>query len=254
MTALSLSLRASSATAALLGVGSVAAAVHGASLRALAAPGALPPLGVALAATAGTALVATLATTPLCVGAGTYRAHNALSAKGLDLDGVTLEALRALPVVFVGALVFGRTWIAKRHLADLFRRHAVDRVYLALVHGYIDREATIESMLIEDRGDGLRGSARGKAGAQGRKAVTHIKPVAQLTREGGATLLEVRLETGRQHQIRIHLSERGHPIVGESIPLALVLGGAGAWSLCLALGAAALLCVLAARALREPSA
>lgn len=116
-----------------------------------------------------------------------------------------------------GALVFGRTWLAKRHLADLFRRHAVDRVYLALAHGYIEREATIESMLLEDRGDGLRGSARGRAGAQGRKAVTHIKPVAQLPLEGGATLLEVRLETGRQHQIRIHLSERGHPIVGERV-------------------------------------
>lgn len=116
-----------------------------------------------------------------------------------------------------GALVFGRSWVAKRHLADLFRRHAVDRVYMALAHGYIEREATIESMFIEDRGDGLRGSARGRAGAQGRKAVTHIKPVAQLPGDGGATLLEVRLETGRQHQIRIHLSERGHPIVGDRV-------------------------------------
>lgn len=114
-----------------------------------------------------------------------------------------------------GALVFGRTWVAKRHLADLFRRHAVDRVYLTLVHGYIEREATIDTMFIEDRGDGLRGSAKGRAGAQGRRATTHIKPVAQL--KGGATLLEVRLETGRQHQIRIHLSELGHPVVGDRV-------------------------------------
>lgn len=141
----------------------------------------------------------------------------ALHRWGLAPSHAPLFVVHRLDKETSGALVFGRTWLAKRHLADLFRRHAVDRVYLALVHGHVEREATIDTMLIEDRGDGLRGSARGKAGAQGRRAVTRIKPVAQLPREGGATLLEVRLETGRQHQIRIHLSELGHPIVGERV-------------------------------------
>lgn len=141
----------------------------------------------------------------------------ALHRWGLAPAHAPLFVVHRLDKETSGALVFGRTWVAKRHLADLFRRHDVDRVYLALVHGYIEREATIETVLLEDRGDGLRGSARGRTGAQGKRAVTHIKPVAQLPREGGATLLEVRLETGRQHQIRIHLSERGHPLVGERV-------------------------------------
>ena len=141
----------------------------------------------------------------------------ALHRWGLAPAKAPLFVVHRLDKETSGALVFGRTWVAKRHLADLFRRHDVDRVYLALAHGYIEREATIETVFLDDRGDGLRGSARGRTGAQGKRAVTHIKPVAQLSKEGGATLVEVRLETGRQHQIRIHLSERGHPLVGERI-------------------------------------
>jgi 23S rRNA pseudouridine1911/1915/1917 synthase len=63
--------------------------------------------------------------------------------------------------------------------------------------------------LARDRGDGLRGSDEA-----GKRAVTHIEPIARLR---GATLIECRLETGRQHQIRIHLSELGHPLLGERV-------------------------------------
>ena len=71
-----------------------------------------------------------------------------------------------------------------------------------------------------DRGDGLRGSfghyrrARGQPPADAKRAVTHVTPIERLR---GATLVECRLETGRQHQIRIHLAERGHPILGERV-------------------------------------
>jgi 23S rRNA pseudouridine1911/1915/1917 synthase len=74
--------------------------------------------------------------------------------------------------------------------------------------------------LLPDRGDGLRGShghfrrAKGDAPPDAKRAVTHASPIASLTR---ATLVECRLETGRQHQIRIHLSEVGHPLVGERV-------------------------------------
>ncbi len=117
-----------------------------------------------------------------------------------------------------GLLVFGRTWLAQRHLAHLFRKHLAERAYVAIAHGRFTGERTFESVFVDDRGDGLRGSARTKsAEGTGRRAVTHVKALAALPGEGGATLVECRLETGRQHQIRIHLSEAGHPLVGERV-------------------------------------
>ena len=55
---------------------------------------------------------------------------------------------------------------------------------------------------------------KGDAPIEAKRSVTHIRPIAGLV---GATLVECRLETGRQHQIRIHLSELGHPLVGERV-------------------------------------
>ena len=56
--------------------------------------------------------------------------------------------------------------------------------------------------------------ARGEPPREARHAITHVAPITQLR---GATLVECRLETGRQHQIRIHLSELGPPLVGERV-------------------------------------
>lgn len=112
-----------------------------------------------------------------------------------------------------GVMVFTRTLEAKKHLAQQFRAHTVERTYVALAHGIMTRALDAKSWLLEDRGDGLRGSAKGtKKGGQ--LAITHVRPLEQL---GRATLVECKLETGRTHQIRIHLSEAGHPIVGERV-------------------------------------
>jgi 23S rRNA pseudouridine1911/1915/1917 synthase len=112
-----------------------------------------------------------------------------------------------------GLLVFARTWLAKQSLASQFRQHTVHRKYLAIAHGDV-RSRTIRSHLLEDRGDGRRGSARGRADAGAREAVTHVERIETLA---GATLVACRLETGRTHQIRIHLSEGGCPLVGERV-------------------------------------
>jgi 23S rRNA pseudouridine1911/1915/1917 synthase len=118
-----------------------------------------------------------------------------------------------------GLMVFTRTAQAKRHLAAQFRAHDIDRVYLAIAHGAVP-EKRIESYLLPDRGDGLRGSfgvyrrARGEPPPAAKHSVTHVKPLQALA---GATRVECRLETGRQHQVRIHLAELGHPLVGETV-------------------------------------
>ena len=73
-------------------------------------------------------------------------------------------------------------------------------------------EQTIESHLVRDRGDGRRGSTT--LPNVGQRAVTHVRPLEYLD---GYTLVECRLETGRTHQIRIHLAEAGHPLCGEKV-------------------------------------
>jgi len=118
-----------------------------------------------------------------------------------------------------GLVVFTRTWLAKKSLTQQFRDHTVHRRYLAIAHGVV-RAETFRTRLVEDRGDGLRGTPSrrpgrgGGEGGAGQLAITHVEPLEQLD---GATLVACRLETGRTHQIRIHLSEAGHPLVGERV-------------------------------------
>jgi 23S rRNA pseudouridine1911/1915/1917 synthase len=118
-----------------------------------------------------------------------------------------------------GVMVFARTAQAKRILATRFRAHDIERVYHAIAHGAVAAQR-VETHLVLDRGDGIRGSygrfrrPRGGIPPEAKRSGTHVKPIAPLD---GATLVECRLETGRQHQIRIHLSELGHPLVGERV-------------------------------------
>jgi 23S rRNA pseudouridine1911/1915/1917 synthase len=98
-------------------------------------------------------------------------------------------------------------------------KHSVEREYLALVHGEAE-SARYETDFIANRGDGLRGSwgvfrrPRGPLPSSAKHAITDVSVVRRLK---GATLVACRLETGRQHQIRIHLSEAGHPLIGERV-------------------------------------
>jgi 23S rRNA pseudouridine1911/1915/1917 synthase len=109
-----------------------------------------------------------------------------------------------------GLVVFARTPQAARHLTRQFRKHEVDRVYLALVRG-TPADGRIESVLVKDRGDGRRGSGTGPGG---KPAVT---AVAVAERFAGFALVECQLETGRTHQVRIHLGEAGSPLCGEAV-------------------------------------
>jgi 23S rRNA pseudouridine1911/1915/1917 synthase len=109
-----------------------------------------------------------------------------------------------------GLVVFARTKLAARKLGTAFRSHAVGRRYMAIVRGWAE-PGRIETTLVEDRGDGRRGSG---VSPDARRAVTQVRIVERL---GRFTLVECELETGRTHQVRIHLGERGTPICGERL-------------------------------------
>jgi 23S rRNA pseudouridine1911/1915/1917 synthase len=112
-----------------------------------------------------------------------------------------------------GLVVFARTRLAAESLLKQFRKHTVDRRYLALTRG-VPRAHRIESVFIRDRGDGRRGSTTDVAAHDAKRAVTHVRVVT--AREPYA-VVECRLETGRTHQVRIHLGEMGTPLCGERV-------------------------------------
>jgi 23S rRNA pseudouridine1911/1915/1917 synthase len=130
---------------------------------------------------------------------------------GKPATSVPLHVVHRIDRATSGLLAFAKTKKAELGLAAQLRAHTMQRMYICVAHGVVT-PGRIESNLVPDRGDGLRGSTTRPG--QGKRAVTHVT-VRQALR--GATLCEVQLETGKTHQIRIHLAESGHPLVGEPV-------------------------------------
>ncbi len=146
---------------------------------------------------------------------------NALLAHCTDLSGIGGEIrpgiVHRLDKDTSGLLVVAKNDAAHQHLSQQFSRHSIKRVYVALVYGVMKADkGRIEGAI------GRHPSNRQKmsgASRHGKHAVTHWQVIERFP---GFSLLKLRLETGRTHQIRVHLSESGHPLVGDP-----VYGGSG---------------------------
>lgn len=121
-----------------------------------------------------------------------------------------------------GLLVIAKNPQAKEFLQQQFRERRVDKTYIALVRGRLpQQEATINLPIERDR----KRPTKRSVVPGGRNSVTHYKVLEELD---GCSLLEIKLETGRTHQIRVHFAHLGHPVVGDELyggPPSKGLGG-----------------------------
>lgn len=111
-----------------------------------------------------------------------------------------------------GILIVAKNDKAHISLSEQIKNHEVNKTYLALVRGIVkENEATIKMPIARSNKDRKKMAVA----SNGKNAITHFKVIKRFSKQN-CTLLEVKIETGRTHQIRVHLSQIGYPIIGDA--------------------------------------
>jgi len=137
--------------------------------------------------------------------------QNALLHYDPDLEGLPRAGLvHRIDKETSGLLMVARTLTAHKTLVDQLQARAFEREYVTVVRGYMTAGGTVVEPLARHPTDRKKYAVR----AGGKEAVTHYRVKKRFAKH---TLLKVNLETGRTHQIRVHMSHIKHPIVGDQV-------------------------------------
>lgn len=136
---------------------------------------------------------------------------------GKELSGINGEIrpgiVHRIDMNTTGSLIVCKTDAAHRFIANQIKEHSVHRVYRAIVYGHLNpTEGTIRTSIGRDPRDRKKMSVGVK---NGRQAITHYRELARL--RNNFSYVEFELETGRTHQIRVHMASIGHPILGDQV-------------------------------------